>query len=74
MRMGWKRNNSVGKKVYQRNYLEAIFSSIDYFDFDNIYHCHEFTKELKNQMKQKKRCNTCQIIQMHRVQHVSYHN
>ena len=41
-------SNSVGKKKSNReNIWQAIFSSIDQFDFDNIYHCLKISSNSK---------------------------
>ena len=49
IRMGLIWNNSVSKKniLTKKIFSRPIFSSIDQVDFDNIYHYHENTKQLK---------------------------
>ena len=52
MRIGQKRNNSVGKTKYLTgNFQQHLFVA---FDFDNIYHYQENAKQFKPERNQKK--------------------
>ena len=56
----------LSKKCSDReNVQPAIFSSFVKLDFDNIFHYHGNTKQLKNKISI--------IQQIHDIQHISYH-